>query len=80
MKLLVIWFCGNQGTAKGASEDRLAHLSICWRQTLGSPGTACWQWWMTGLAGERAMGGHLKLTSWYSCSSSSSGIFCVSKI
>ena len=39
--------------AKGASEDRLAHLSICWRQTPGSPETACWQRQMTGLAGER---------------------------
>ena len=39
--------------AKGASEDRLIHLSICWRRTPGSPETACWQRWMTGLAGER---------------------------
>ena len=36
-----------------ASEDRLAHLLICWRQTPGSPETACWQRWMTGMAGER---------------------------
>ena len=30
MKLLAIWFCGNRSMAKGASEDRLAHLLICW--------------------------------------------------
>ena len=30
-----------------------ACLSICWKQTPGSTETACWQWWMTGLAGER---------------------------
>ena len=53
MKLLEIWFFGNQSMAKGASEDRLAHLSICWRRTPRSPETACWQRWMTGLAGER---------------------------
>ena len=35
------------------SEDRLAHVSICWRRTPGSPETACRQRWMTGLAGER---------------------------
>ena len=56
MKLLAIWFCGNRGMAKGASEDRLAHLSICWRRTPGSQDTACRQGWMTVLAGERAMG------------------------
>ena len=28
MKLLMIWFCGNQSMAKGASEDRLAHLPM----------------------------------------------------
>ena len=39
--------------AKGASEDRLAHMLICWRRTPGSPETACLQRWMTGLAGER---------------------------
>ena len=50
---LAIWFCGNQSTAKEASEDRLEHLSICWRRTPGSPETACRQRWMTGLAGER---------------------------
>ena len=53
MKLLVIWFCGNQSMAKEASEDRLVHLSICWRRTPGSPETACQQQSMTGLAGER---------------------------
>ena len=53
MKLLVIWFCGNRSMAKEASEDRLTHLLICWRRTLGSPETACWQQWMTWLAGER---------------------------
>ena len=26
MKLLAIWFCGNQSMAKGASEDRLVDL------------------------------------------------------
>ena len=45
MKLLAFWFCGNpptnRGTAKGASEDRLAHLLICWRRTPGSPEIAC---------------------------------------
>ena len=35
MKLLAIWFCGNRIMAKGALEDRLAHLSICWRRTQG---------------------------------------------
>ena len=35
MKLLAIRYCGNRSTAKGASEDRLAHLSICWRRTPG---------------------------------------------
>ena len=39
--------------AKGASGDRLAHLSIFWRRTPGSPETACRQQWMTGLAGEK---------------------------
>ena len=53
MKLLAIWFCGNRSMAKGASEDRLAHWSFCWRRTPGSPETACRQRWMTGLAGER---------------------------
>ena len=53
MKLLAIWFCGNRSMAKGASEDRLAYLSICWRQTLGSSEIACRQWCMTALAGER---------------------------
>ena len=38
---------------KGASEDKLTHLLICWRWTPGSPETACRQRWMTGLAGER---------------------------
>ena len=57
MKLLAIWFCGNRSMAKGASEDRLAHLSICWRRTPGSPETACRQRWMPGLAGERNPGG-----------------------
>ena len=40
MKLFAIWFCGNRIMAKGASGDRLAHLSICWRRTPGSPETA----------------------------------------
>ena len=53
MKLLAIWFCGNRIMAKRASEDRLAHLSICWRRTPGSPETACRQQWLTGLAGGR---------------------------
>ena len=35
MNLLAIWFCGNQSMAKGVSEDRLVHLSICWRWTPG---------------------------------------------
>ena len=43
MKLLAIWFCGNRSMAKGASEDRLAHVSICRRRTPGSPETACRQ-------------------------------------
>ena len=53
MKLLAIWFCGNRSMAKGASKDRLAHLSICLRWALGSPETFCWQRLMTGLAGKR---------------------------
>ena len=40
-KLLAIWFCGNRSMAEGASEGRLTHLLICWRQTPGSPETAC---------------------------------------
>ena len=47
-KMLAVWFCGNRSMAKGASEDRLAHLLICWRRTPGSPETAWRQWWMTG--------------------------------
>ena len=43
IKLLAIWFCGNRSMTKGVSEDRLAHLSICWRRTPGSPETACRQ-------------------------------------
>ena len=35
MKLLAIWFV-DRSMAKGASEDRLAHLWICWRRTSGS--------------------------------------------
>ena len=54
MKLLEIWFCGNRSMAKGASEDRFVHLSMCWRRTPGSPETACR---MTGLAGEREQWG-----------------------
>ena len=54
LKLVAIWFYGNQSMAKGASEDRLAFLLICWRRTPGSPETACWQRWMIELAGERA--------------------------
>ena len=42
--------------AKGALEDRVAHLLICWRWTLGSLGTACQQQCMTGLAGEKSHG------------------------
>ena len=53
IKLLEFWFCGNRSMAKGASGDRLAHLSICWMLTPGSPETACRQQQMTGLAGER---------------------------
>ena len=53
MKLLAICFCGNRSMAKVASEDRLAHLLICWRRTQGSAETACRQRWMTGLAGGR---------------------------
>ena len=55
MKLLAIWFCGNRSMAKGASEDRLAHLLICWRQTPGSPETVCRQRGMTGLARGREL-------------------------
>ena len=51
MKLLD-WIFGNRSMAKGASENRLTHLSICWRRTPGSPETACRQRWMTGLARE----------------------------
>ena len=43
MKLLAIWFCGNRSMAKGVSENRLAHVSICWRRTPGSSETACRQ-------------------------------------
>ena len=61
MKMLAIWFGGNRSMAKGASEDRLAHLWVCWRRTPGSPETACQQRWMTGLAGEReSWGGWLR--------------------
>ena len=35
MKLLAICFCENRSMAKGAPEDRLAQLSICWRRTPG---------------------------------------------
>ena len=41
--------------AKGASEDRLAYLSNCCRQTPGSLETACQQRRMTGLARERKL-------------------------
>ena len=41
LKLLAIWFGGNQS------------LSICWKRTPVSLVTACRQQWMTGLAGER---------------------------
>ena len=34
MKLTAISFCGNRSMVKGASEDRLAHFLIWWRQTL----------------------------------------------
>ena len=53
MKLLAIWFSLTRSMAKGASDDRLAHLSICEMGTPGSPETACQRRWMTGLAGER---------------------------
>ena len=43
MKLLPICFCGNRSMAKEVSEDRFAHLSICWRWTPGCPETACRQ-------------------------------------
>ena len=52
MELLAIWFRGNRSMAKG-TWDRLAHLSIYCLRTLGSLETACWQRWLTGLAGER---------------------------
>ena len=57
MKLLAIWFCENRSMAKGALEDRLAHLSICWRWTSRSPKTACGQRWMTEFPGEDSHGG-----------------------
>ena len=41
MKLWAIWFCGNRSMAKGVSEERLVHVSICRRPTPGSPETAC---------------------------------------
>ena len=72
LKLLAIWFCGNRSMAKGTSEDRLAHLLIYWRRTLGSPETACRQWWVTGLAGEREPRG----INW-GCLSSSSSTLCI---
>ena len=53
MKLSVIWFCRNRSMAKETSEDRLARLSICWRQASGSPETACRQRCVTGLTRER---------------------------
>ena len=43
---LVLW---EPRQPKGALEDRLTHLSVCWKRTL----EACWQRWMTRLAGER---------------------------
>ena len=48
MKSLANCFCGNWSMTKGVSADRLAHLLICWRQTLGSPETAYWQKIATG--------------------------------
>ena len=30
MKLLAIWFCGSQSMANGVSEDKFAHLLMCW--------------------------------------------------
>ena len=51
MKLLAIWYSGNRSMAKEASEDRLAHLLICWRRTPGSSETVRRQRWITGLAG-----------------------------
>ena len=35
---LAVWFCGNRSMVKGASEDRLAHFSVC---RSGSPETVC---------------------------------------
>ena len=35
MKLVAIWCCGNRSIAEGASEDKLAHMSICWMGTQG---------------------------------------------
>ena len=54
MKLLAIWFCGNRSMA----EDLLAHLSICWRWTPGSP-RDCLPAAMDNRVGwkKRAMGG-----------------------
>ena len=76
MKLLAIWFCGIRSMAKGASEDRHAHLLICWRRIPGAPETACQQRWMTGLAGMGSVGGRGRGWgvdwSWPSSSSSNS--------
>ena len=47
---LVLW---EPKHGKGASEDRLAHLSLSCRRTPRSLETACWQPRMTELAGER---------------------------
>ena len=62
MKLLAIWFCGNRSMAKGASEDRLAHLSICWRRTPGPQRLLLAA--MDDRVGwrKKAMGGQLRLT------------------
>ena len=52
MKLLAIWFFVNRSTANGATEDRLAHLLICWWRTAGSPETAYRQQWQDWLEKE----------------------------
>ena len=62
MKLLAIWFCGNRSTSKGASEDRLAHLSICWRRPDTGVPRDCLPAVMDDRVGwrKRAMGGRLR--------------------
>ena len=57
MKLLAICFYEHRSMAIGASEDRLAQSSICWRRTPGSQETACLQRWMTGWLEKESHGG-----------------------